>query len=235
MASIKLRGIVLGGTNVKEKDKIINFYSLERGKMALSMRGVRGDKAKLKSAKEIFCFGDFLIEEGKTNIVTGVDIIDNFYDISSDIDKYYEGCAILNIVSLVGTTQPNPPLFIEIIKALKTLCYENVKKYYIIDKFLLSVFAALGYQFLTDYCSNCANPFDKIFFNLEYGELLCSNCSNAMSISVSKDCFEVMKKLAMSEYENLKNLNLSERGLKEAFNLLCKNFEFRTGYACLEF
>ena len=41
MASIKVRGIVLGGTNYKEKDKLIKLYTLEKGKMTVTMRGVR--------------------------------------------------------------------------------------------------------------------------------------------------------------------------------------------------
>ena len=81
MASTKVKAIVIGNTKLKEKDMLINLFTLEKGKMTVTMRGVRGDKAKLKSAKEIFCFGDFIVEEGKTNIVTAVDIIDNFYEI----------------------------------------------------------------------------------------------------------------------------------------------------------
>ena len=64
MATTKVKAIVLGGTNVKEKDRIISVYSLERGVESFSMKGVRGDKAKMKFAKEVFCFGDFIVEEG---------------------------------------------------------------------------------------------------------------------------------------------------------------------------
>ena len=83
MATIKTKAIVIKSTDSKDKDKIIHLFSLENGIMLASMRGVKGDKAKLKSAKEIFCFGDFVIEQTKSiNIVTSVDIIDNFYDLS---------------------------------------------------------------------------------------------------------------------------------------------------------
>ena len=63
MASTKVKGVVLGSVNTKEKDKIVTIFSLEQGKMSLSMRGVRGDKAKMKFAKELFCFADFIFEE----------------------------------------------------------------------------------------------------------------------------------------------------------------------------
>ena len=91
MASVKVRAIVLKSSNVRDKDALVCLYSLELGKIFVSMKGVRGEKAKLKFAKEIFCFGEYILEQTKSNfIVTGVDIIDNFYDLSKDIDKYYE-------------------------------------------------------------------------------------------------------------------------------------------------
>ena len=110
--STKVKALVLGGTNVKEKDKLITLFTLENGKISASMKGVRGDKAKLKSAKEPFCFGDFIIEEGKAGyIITTVDIIDNFFELTKNIDKYYEGCAILDIVNKIAI-EPDPKLFV---------------------------------------------------------------------------------------------------------------------------
>ena len=61
MASIKTKAIVLGGTNVKEKDRLVDLFTLEQGRKLVSMRGVRGEKAKLKMAKEPFCFGEFVL------------------------------------------------------------------------------------------------------------------------------------------------------------------------------
>ena len=103
MASTKVKAVVIGGVNVKEKDRLVSLYTLERGNMAISLRGVRGEKTKLKFAKELFCFADFLIEEGKVSrVVTAVDVIDDFRDIAKDIDKYFEACAIIDVVSKFG-------------------------------------------------------------------------------------------------------------------------------------
>ena len=232
MASAKVKAIVIGGTNIKEKDKLVTLFTLERGKMTVNMRGVRGDKAKLKSAKGIFSFGDFLIEEGKTNIVTGFDLIDNFYDLSKDIEKYYEACAILDIVSKIST-EPNPMLFIEVIKALKALCYDNVKKYYCIDKFLLSVFKALGYGFLTERCSSCTSLMSLKFFNYDVGEIVCAACKNSLCEKISDSCYGAMRVLDNSDYDKLKSVSLTGMGEVQAFHLLSKNFLYRTGYTCI--
>ncbi len=231
MASTKVKAIVIGNTKLKEKDMLINLFTLEKGKMTVTMRGVRGDKAKLKSAKEIFCFGDFIVEEGKTNIVTAVDIIDNFYEISKNIERYYEGCAILDIVSKI-VTESNPQLFVEVIKSLKTLCYDNPKKYYVIDKFLLSVFNAMGYGFLNDKCSSCGSNLEIKYMNYEVGEIVCPACHNSLCEKISDACFSAMRLLDKTDYEKLSTVKLGGMGEIQAFNLLNKNYQFRTGYSC---
>lgn len=230
MSVTKVKAIVLGGTNYKEKDKLVRLFTLENGKMTVAMRGVRGDKAKMKFAKEPFCFGEFLIEQGKSsNIVTGVDIIDNFYNLSKNIEKYYEGCAILDILDKLGA-EPNPQLFIQALKALKVLAYDEVKKYYVIDKFLLEMFSAMGYKFMTDNCSSCGGKLGARYFNLEFGEIVCPACKTATCQPISEACFSALKILSSCDFDKLSTVNLGGMGEVQAFNLLEKNYQWRTGY-----
>ncbi len=230
MSTTKVKAIVVSGTKVKDKDKILNLYTLEQGNICVSMRGVRGDKAKLKSAKEIFCFGEFVIEQTKNiNIVTAVDIIDNFYDLSKDIEKYYEGCAILDIVDKLFQ-EANAQLFIIVIKALETLCYDKVKKYYVLDKFLLDIFNAMGYQFLSNKCSSCNAVLGNKYFNLDVGEIVCPACKTASCIKVSEACYSALRILNSTSYDKLFSLKLGGMGEVEAYNLLSQNFQWRTGY-----
>ena len=234
MAAAKVKGIVLGGTNVKEKDRIVSLYTLEQGKISVSMKGVRGDKAKMKFAKEIFCFGEFIIEEGKAiPVVTGVDIIDTFYGLASDIDKYYEGCAILDIVSKMGG-ESNPSIFIELIKSLRALCYDDIKKYYVFNKFLMSYLKIMGYGFLTDKCSSCGATLGLRYLNLQVGEIVCPACRNDLSVQISQGCYSALRLFDMTDYDKLSTLHIEEGGVFAACSILAKNYEWRTGNKILE-
>lgn len=229
MASSKIKAIVLKSNNIKEKDKQVILYTLEEGKMIVSMRGVRNDKAKLKAGKEIFCFGEFVIEKGKNcNIVTAVDIIDNFYSLSSNIDKYYEGCVILDILDKIGL-EPNPQLFIEAIKALKTLCYEDVKKYYVIDKFFVDIFKSLGFDFLSNKCSSCHSTLGSKYLNLDIGELVCPACKTASCVQISDACYGALRIFESTDYDKLASVKLGGMGEVQAYNILNTNFEWRLG------
>lgn len=228
--STKVKAIVIGTKDYKDKDKLVTLYTLDNGKMFCSMKGVRGDKAKLKSAKEIFSFGEYIIENGKGfNIISQVEIIDSFFGICQDIDKYYEGCAILDIVNKISSTESDPGLFIHLLKAIKSICYKNLPKFYVINKFLIHIFKDLGYDILTSKCSSCGAELVKKYFNLDTGEFVCPNCRNATCLIVSDACFSAVKILSETEYENLESIHLGNNILVELFKLLEVNFEWRIG------
>lgn len=227
----KVKAIVLKAIDYKEKDKLLTLFTLEQGKLVCSMRGVKAPNAKLKFAKEPFCFGEFVIENTKgNNVVTQVEIIENFFEITKDIDKFYEGCAILDVVLKLSNEQPDHALFIELIKALKCIAYENVRKYYVFDKFLIKIFKNAGYYFLSEKCSSCGYGLeDTRYFNLDIGEFVCANCKNNLCVKVSNPCFVGLRLLEKTDYDNLKNLRLGGEGEIEIYNLLDKNFEWRFG------
>lgn len=231
MASTKVKGVVIASKDYKEKDRLVTLYTLENGKLSCIMRGVRGEKAKLKSAKELFSFGEYIIENTKGfNIITQVEVIDSFFGLTKDLDKFYEGCAILDIVNKISSQESDPQLFIELLKCLKTLCYDNVKRLYCVDKFLIRIFKELGYSFITDKCSSCkAGLSGKRYFNLDIGEMVCASCRNDTCQAVSDVCYSAMKLLSGMDYEKLSTLKIGGNGEVECFHLLEKNFEWRVG------
>lgn len=234
MATIKTKAVVLGGVNIKEKDRLIDIFSLEEGRITLSMKGVRGEKAKLKMAKEPFCFGEFVIEKGSGNgVVTQVEIIDNFYDLTKNLDKFYEGCAVLDLVRAV-TNESDARIFIELLQALKTLCYENVKKYYVFDKFLLKITEILGFSFDKTNCESCKANLNLSYFDFTKGCLVCPNCKTENSYKIGKDTLKAFQILSETDYDKLNSLTLTQGSEKEVLKILALNLEWRVGVKVLK-
>lgn len=223
------KAFVLRGYNSKEKDKNILLFSLEEGKIWVTLKGVRGDKAKMKYAKEPFCFGEFTIEEGKfSNVVTSVEIIEPFNELAQNVDKYFEGQAILEIVNTLNFENERYPLFVSLLKALKTLAFHNAVKNSCLIKFLIDVFDIYGLKVYSEKCTCCGAQFhDHVYINYNVGELVCGACKTFQSEELSKAEYMVLKNLTNNDYEKLPTIKFPEEVGEKLLKKLVKNFSFR--------
>ena len=229
MDETKVKAIVIGGIDYKEKDKLVSLFSLEQGIISVLFKSVKNANAKLKSAKEVFSFGDFIYTNGQSKTVISADIIDTFYDVTKDLKKYYSACAILEIVKAVlQPLEPNSQLFVNTLKSLKLLAYENVNVYNVLNKFLISVFQSFGYKFDLNCCNNCGEQFlNHRYMNLTYGDITCYNCQVGKCIEISKAEYSALRILSITSYEKLSTIKISQEILKGVYNILLQNFEAR--------
>lgn len=231
MATTKVKGIIIENKDYKEKDILATIYTVELGKVKALFKGVKGEKAKLKAHKNIFTFAEFVLENTKgNNIVSQVDLIEGFYNLSQELDKFYEACSIVDIVKKLGSEQSDPVFFLEFVKALKNLNYYEVSKNLTLIKFLLKVFEGAGYPINFLECSSCkAMITGRKFFNFEIGEIVCGNCKKNTSIEISPLVFSSLKIINQTPYEKLKSIKINNDGIMGALRLLSDNFEWRFG------
>ncbi len=224
---MKIKAIVLKGQNVKEKDKDILLFSLEEGKIWVKFKGVRGEKAKMKYSKEPFCFGDYFVDDN-SKIVTGVDIIEPFEELSKDIDKYFEANGLLEIVNTLNFDSERVPIFINLIKALKILAFHKASQYSVLIKFLIDIFDIYGLQVYSSKCTSCGNDFhDHIFINYSVGELCCKMCEPFIADEIKKGEYQILKLLSQNEYEKLPTIKFSKELGFGLLKILVKNFQYR--------
>jgi len=224
--STKVKGIVIKARDYKENDKLLNIFTLEYGKITVQARGVKTAKSKLKPFCQSFCFGDFeLTKTGAMYLLTGVNQVDSFFDITANIGKFGCGCGILEIVDKV--CQPcatYPRLFIVCLKALKALAYGNSDRQ-VLAKFLLDVLALEGFKLNLERCGVCKSPFmSKIYLNLDDGEIVCTACKKQNNIAVSPAVHSAIEILSGNDYEKLPTIKLNDTILNEAQKLAVTNF-----------
>lgn len=226
--SIKVKAIVIGSYDYKEKDKRVTLFTLEKGKIYAILKSVKSKNAKLKFAKELFCFGDFFIET-PSMVVTGVDVENSFFEITQNIDKYFVACAILEILNTtLKENEINSALFLETLKALGMVAYGDVNDKYVLIKFLLSIFSNMGYMFALSNCSVCGEKFSgKRYLNLDFGEVVCVGCKSANCIEISPRAGTALKLLNDTDYDKLSTLKLSKGSEDEVLNILNINFDRR--------
>lgn len=228
---MKLQAIVIKSSDRKEKDKNILLFSIEQGKIWATLKGVKNAKAKMKMAQNPFCFGEFILEEGKSGfIVTGFETIESFFEISQNINAYFEATAILEVLNVAefSSTSERARVFVLTLNSLKTLCFSKVLPLYVLNKFFIEFFQIFGVGINTEKCACCSNKiFDKLYYNNVIGELVCANCKNLTSVELSNATFSALKILTKTDFSKLKTLSLAKGSEKELLTILVKNFELR--------
>lgn len=231
MEEIIVTGIVLTSMPYREKDKLIHIFSVEIGNITALLRGVAAPNSKLKFAGQPFCMGKFELAKGHDFYTCkGVELIDTFYDISLDYDNYKYASAMLEICNFI--LKPNiisEKLFINLVKCLKNIVYENVNTKVVFVKFLSDLLEIIGYKLNFESCDFCSMKFmGSIKFNYESGTFRCSNCS--LGERVENQEFISLKVIANADIDSLNTIRINEKVLDKLIAILTKNIEFRINY-----
>jgi DNA repair protein RecO (recombination protein O) len=228
--SDKIKAIVLKSVKSGDKDFLVTLFSLEKGIIRAKLKAASVPKAKLKFAKEPFTFADFILaERNGFYTITTADLIDSFYNISSSYEKFLEANEIFKtVLKVLPSVQTSPVMFVNVLKALKMLCYENVQNNLTLAKFYLQLFFSEGYLFSTSACNSCGQKLGMdVFLDFDMGEILCFSCKTPYAQKISFAISKLLKVLAQTDFDNLTTLNVDSINLENVVKVLQINLEKR--------
>lgn len=212
----KLIGIVLNKTEYKENDVIINVFTLEKGVVSASLKGVKKAGAKLKFASQPFCFAEFLFsEKSGRRTVTGASLNDSFYPIRESVSGFYAACAALEFIKkFLKENIVSEELFFATVDCLKNIAYGDKKPLKALCVFLLTALKLSGYALNAGECFICGGEISgRVFFDGFSGGFICGKCFNGAG-----------REINISTYDAIKNISLgrevSEEDAKFALRLL---------------
>lgn len=221
-----VKGLILKSTDHREADKLLTVLTLEKGKILVTAKGAKKNTSKLKAFCQSFCFCDMELTNGKAGyILSGVNSIDNFYELTKDLDKFSLGFAVLEILDKICVENVTyPSLFLEALKCIKTINYSTIEPRLILCKFIVSVLKFEGFNLNLNVCSRCRTPLlGELYFDLSSGEILCSACRNFDSIEIEKSVFSTLKILSQNYYDKLHTIKISKTILTKTLNVLVQN------------
>ena len=194
----KVKGITLRGVNYKESDKILTVFTLEKGKITVSARGVRKGSAKMKGAAEQFCLYDcVLAEKAGRYTLKELDVIDFFYGIRTDIVKYYAGMVALEYTD--NFAQENlvaSEYFALLTDFLQNLAYGEAEPKNLLLRFLYSALKDAGIAIDFSSCGRCGEEItDKVYLSALDGCSVCANCKMSGEKEYSFKTYSYLKNL----------------------------------------
>ncbi|MBE5746348.1 MAG: DNA repair protein RecO [Clostridiales bacterium] len=230
MEELKIKAIVLSSTDYKEKDKIVNLFSLELGQISCILKNCRTNNYKLSFAYSPFSFGEFeLIKRGEMLFIKTATLIENFYNICENYNKFIIGNSILEI--LLKCNKPfenNEVLFINTLKILNNLAFTDLNENILFLKFLLGTLKVNGFKLNFKYCNSCKIPYiNKIYLNLETGDFECGACKSNYSVMIETNIFNLLSKINNKPIEDLTEIIEADKVILESIKLLVLNIENR--------
>ena len=179
MALYRTDGIVLHQFELGEADKIITYFTKDKGKVRAVAKGVRRPLSKKASSVQLFTYAEVLIYQGKSlDTISQSNIHKSFAPLREDLIKMAYGTYILDLIKEVTVEEdPQPVLFALLLRTLYLLM-DGEDPELVTRIFELRAMTLIGFQPVLDFCIQCSSPLQgkRFKFHPGSGGLICPNC-----------------------------------------------------------
>ncbi|MEG2001607.1 MAG: DNA repair protein RecO [Clostridia bacterium] len=230
-----LKGIVIKSKDYGEADKLITLLTFEEGRVVVKARSVKKARAKLKFATEPFCFGEFEISNSKgIPILTGCEMIELFYDLRSNIEKYYIASALLEFIDNVTSEQQDcsqEVLFLA--RALEQIANYTGEIQPLAVKTIYQALESSGYGFSNFTCAVCGCKIENNdYFNAEMGQFFCEGC-HAENVELKIKMFKGLELIVETPIDKLPEIKINNDDYKLILKFLWRYIQYKFDFSNL--
>ncbi|HHZ03266.1 MAG TPA: DNA repair protein RecO [Tissierellia bacterium] len=221
--------LVLKEISYRENDKILHALGRNMGKIQVISKGSKKSNSSLRNSSQLFAYSkSSLVPSKDMYILAAGELIDNFYNLKNNIDAYYHGCYILELISYVAQENlHNVKIFDMTVSLLSHLCSLKNDFDKLTGAYELKLAAMLGYRPNFQYCINC-NSLIKTEgkFSIAEGGVFCSNCVNyGNGINVTYNEILTMESILKSKFDSLGSIEVN----KNILNIIRKFLFYHIG------
>ncbi len=228
MEPIKTKGIVIRTTEVGDYNKMLTVLSPDMGKISVWAKGVKSPKNPMSAGANLLCYSEMILtHKGDAYTLTGCNILESFYGLRDDIAKL---AACIYMADVAASVCDEGIQAHESVRLLLNAIHfiEKGKKSIpeIKAMFELRQMACVGYMPEIEECMACGA--DGVYFDIEEGGILCSECKTENSVKISKKALEIIRLYFSPELKDAFYAN-AEDVLPEISKISEKYIEVHTG------
>jgi len=214
---VKSKAFVLNKLDFGDTSKIVNFYSNDFGRVAGIIKGARSSKSKIGKIVDVLNLVEIIFykKDGRDlQIITQADLVSNFTNIKSDLEKLKYASSIIELVlKLTLEDDPHKRLFSGMEKILQRLDSEQTEPMLLFIMFYKFFLEEIGYGINAENCSECNSKLSisqEVLYNFEIG-FICKTCGKDHLINY-KFSSELFNKIICLSQRN-KNYSYNESEL----------------------
>ena len=221
---IQTEAVVIRSTKYSDSDCILTLFTRKLGKVAAYSKNSRRLKSPLMGSSQIFSYSNVSLttRDGRYRL-SNADLINNYYKLSSDVQKTYLGYYMLELVdkmSLEG--HANIRMFELLTDSLEALQFNND---YLLQKniFEMKILEYNGIKPSVTFCISCGK-IDNLgnYFSSQEGGRICSNCKESFLSKKLYDTttFRLMDYIQRNSLNKILEAKVSNQILEELSTLL---------------
>ena len=216
----KVKAIVISETNYSESSKILNLLTEDKGVIGVISKGCRKLNSPLRAVSSKLAYGYFYMnyKEDKLSTLTEVDILNDFKNIKTDLEKI--GCTsyLIDLAKQVVKESSENDIF-SILEAALLKIESGFDPMIITNIVELKYLKFLGVFPVLDSCSKCGKKTNIITINSDAGGYLCKDCYTNEYITDEKTV-KLLRMYDIVDLSKIKELNIKDINKKEINSFL---------------
>jgi len=176
----KTEAIILSTLNLGEADKLVTFFSLDRGRLSGAAKNARKSFKRFGAGLEPFTHCRLLLHEREHQElirIESAEILTQHFTLAEDLCRMATACAAIELVrELAPEAERNERVFLLLAHVLNLLEGEEDPTF-LLRIFEIRLLALLGYQPKLDHCLSCGRSADRemVFLGMK-GGVVCLDC-----------------------------------------------------------
>ena len=176
----KTEAIIIGTMNLGEADKLVTFFSLDRGRLRGVAKNARKSFRRFGAGLELFTHARLhLYEKEHQELIRieSADIVSQHFEVTGDLDRMAAGSVILELVREVAPEgERNAQAFLLLAHVLDLL-NGGADPRFLLKVFEIRFLSLLGFQPKLDKCLSCGcTPERQMVFSGIKGGVFCPDC-----------------------------------------------------------
>ena len=225
---IRCPAIVIGGQDLGESDRLITFYSLNKGKVRGVAKGAKRSKHRFVNALEPFTSLILTLVPPKTSSLSRIDSVEidkSFPEIRKAYTSYVMACLCVELVDLWTKEHDANESIFHLLYWYLNVLNKGFPPQRTTLVFKIHLLSLVGYRPRLDFCVSCHSPLTgkQVSLHISEGGFVCQKCQPVDENRVSLGTLNTVKFISKTGLNRVHRIIIPEPTLKEAWFMI-RNF-----------